>query len=385
MAAFTGHNELVKRLLKESTTWDTARLVSSPELIPLNMAVASKDGAVVQLLLDNGEDVKSLLYRQACRGRSPLQRAVEVGTISLVEMLLDAGSDVNQDAADDGGATALQLASIKGYMDLAKILLDRNADVNAPGARLKDGRTALQGAAENGRLDMVALLLSSGAETQDLHRKSFIAAVALARKEGHWVVERMLRERCSWFPEDEDALKLLTRQRGWQHLEAGDSGSEWYSDSDSDGESGANSDDDNHLDTATSLEEGWETDPLGSMDLSNVQKLSDHLVVDVTEGEALECLEAEAETAFPACTVNTNPDVLDVVASIGLAEADTCWGKNLRNANGIDAEMTDVCQHSEDDEDTWGGSVLPGFFDNATWADAAAPFMNDGFWYGGPL
>lgn len=125
-------------------------------------------------------------------GRTPLQCAVEVANLDVIDILLKAGADVNERPAPDSGATALQLAAIKGYMGIAKLLLGRGADVNAARASRR-GRTALEGAAEHGRIDMIVLLLHHGAKTTDGGRRQYIRSIKLAETSCHLVAAGLLR------------------------------------------------------------------------------------------------------------------------------------------------------------------------------------------------
>jgi ankyrin repeat protein len=89
------------------------------------------------------------------RRRTALQHAVENGNMELVNLLIsEHGARIDSPPATDGGATALQIASLKGYIGIARRLLDLGADVNEDPAEYNE-RTALQGAAEHGRIDML--------------------------------------------------------------------------------------------------------------------------------------------------------------------------------------------------------------------------------------
>ena len=58
-----------------------------------------------------------------------LHKAVKLNDLTLVEILLKNGADVND--TDGHGQTALHVASTEGFLELAKILLDAGADINA--------------------------------------------------------------------------------------------------------------------------------------------------------------------------------------------------------------------------------------------------------------
>jgi ankyrin repeat protein len=104
-----------------------------------------------------------------------LQAATEKGYSELIKFLIEAGADVNQGPATEGGATALQLSAMHGLLGIATFLIDAEADVNAEAAPL-NGRTALEAAAEHGWLDIVKPLLDSGLKTLESVRSQYLRA-----------------------------------------------------------------------------------------------------------------------------------------------------------------------------------------------------------------
>ena len=146
-------------------------------------------------------DCESLLQPS----RTPLQFAVEGGDLQMMEVLLEAGADVNAPPPEKkyGGATALQLATIKGHLGIAKRLLDLGADPNARRGLEEGGRTALEGAAEHGRIDMIELLMQHGTRTTGIWRRQYLRAIELAAQMGHHVAANLLRGYREWTVEDE--------------------------------------------------------------------------------------------------------------------------------------------------------------------------------------
>lgn len=111
---------------------------------------------VVNLLLLHGADANE-------ESGMPLQLAAAKGCIPVVDLLLQAGADVNAPAIHAHHNTALQGATRKLRTDLVKKLIAAGADINAlPGPRW--GMTALQGAVDSGSSAMVRFLLSKGAD-----------------------------------------------------------------------------------------------------------------------------------------------------------------------------------------------------------------------------
>ncbi|KAJ1322860.1 hypothetical protein MN608_11708 [Microdochium nivale] len=162
-------------------------------------AIATKNVAVVRLMLEHGATVNypsaravdeffsssgskdSTEMATPCKThflagmtRTPLQKAVEVNSLGIVDLLLNPdkycssqpsqpwpAADVNAPAAHRGGATALQIAAGQGNCGIAATLLAQGADINAAPARVW-GKSALEAAAEGGRLEMVDLLRANG-------------------------------------------------------------------------------------------------------------------------------------------------------------------------------------------------------------------------------
>ncbi|KAF4903676.1 2-5A-dependent ribonuclease [Colletotrichum fructicola] len=179
----------------------------------LTMAVAKDYIDIVKLLLDGNHCVDEDNYAVEF-GRTPLQKAVEYSRPDTVKLLLNAGADVNAPAARSGGATALQLATIRGYLGLAKMLIDLGADINAPGAR-KHGRTALEAAAEHGRIDTIQYLLSQGVHTNGKGQVSYLRAIRYAELRGHLVSARLLKKWRAWTAEDNalwNRLKSMSKE-----------------------------------------------------------------------------------------------------------------------------------------------------------------------------
>ncbi|KAI1263222.1 hypothetical protein F5Y18DRAFT_395039 [Xylariaceae sp. FL1019] len=135
--------------------------------------------------------------------RTPLQQAAEEDNMPSIRLLIEKGANINAPAAWEWGATALQLAAINGNLHIARFLLAHGANINAPGAR-NSGRTALEGASEHGRLDMVQLLLDHGAQLEGELRIQYIRSVALANKEGHFALAKLLKGIGGWSDRDQE-------------------------------------------------------------------------------------------------------------------------------------------------------------------------------------
>ena len=143
----------------------------------LMWAAAREHPAVVRVLLEHGADVwarSAVTDRMVNRadpndvftavvgevpdgGGTPLLFAARHGDVQSATLLLDAGADVNDTAADR--ASALVIAAHSGHSALATLLLARGADPN----RIDAGYTALHAAVLRGDLELVKGLLAHGA------------------------------------------------------------------------------------------------------------------------------------------------------------------------------------------------------------------------------
>lgn len=92
------------------------------------------------------------------KGCTPLHVAVQFGHIQTVERLLKA-KNLEIDATDQQGMTALHIAISRGYEDVCRYLIDSGASINIS---TKQGRTCLHLAANAGSTDIVDLVIQSG-------------------------------------------------------------------------------------------------------------------------------------------------------------------------------------------------------------------------------
>lgn len=114
--------------------------------------------------------------------------------IGLIKRLLALGANViaRPPCAIGGGQTAVQIAAIKGNFEILDLLVQAGGDLNAsPGY---GGRTALEGAAEWGRLDMTSYLLSPGADIKGRTNRNYRRTIYRAWGEGHRVLAKMIQQ-----------------------------------------------------------------------------------------------------------------------------------------------------------------------------------------------
>jgi ankyrin repeat protein len=140
-------------------------------------AVANRHPDVTRVLLEHGAavDARTTAVRQLrgtgersttspsgatyfdAGGFTPLLFAARHGALDSARLLLDAGADLNDSAAD--GNSALVMAAMSGHGQLGELLLDRGADPDASGA----GYAALHAAVLRSQPGLVRALLTTGA------------------------------------------------------------------------------------------------------------------------------------------------------------------------------------------------------------------------------
>jgi hypothetical protein len=153
---------------------------------------------MVRLLVARGAELDA----KDDAGFTPLVTATRWGkgearVREMVESLVVGGADVNARTPGGGwgpagsdGLTALQQAAENGYLTVVELLVEHGADVNL---EFKDGRTPLYWAASNGHRGVVASLLAHGANVNA--RAKGRSALGAARERGHREIIDLLLER----------------------------------------------------------------------------------------------------------------------------------------------------------------------------------------------
>jgi ankyrin repeat protein len=190
-AASYGRSEVVKLLLERGAeNRDTALLA----------AVRSGSTETTEILLHAGANPNT---RRSLDGRTPLQIACDGSSSPVVELLLSHGANVNPiTPADQYGwgedcdiwpmfsdkelAQPLYIAVVNGSFEIVDILLDAGADINA----LSFGWSALHAACLAPHPEMVGHLLAHGA---DIHVKSADGRTLLELMKGYRRCAELLR------------------------------------------------------------------------------------------------------------------------------------------------------------------------------------------------
>lgn len=92
------------------------------------------------------------------KGYTPLHVATQYGNKEITERLLSV-KNLQIDATNQDGSTALHLAISRGYEDICRDLIDKGASINIT---TKQGHTCLHLAADVGNTDIVSLVIQTG-------------------------------------------------------------------------------------------------------------------------------------------------------------------------------------------------------------------------------
>jgi ankyrin repeat protein len=115
-------------------------------------AVLRDDPATINQLIQRGFDPSS----RDVNGQTALFVALRAGSLRAADALL-AGPQLDIDALNEAGESALMMAALKGRLDWVKRLIERGAQINKP------GWTPLHYAATGPNPAVVQLLLDRGA------------------------------------------------------------------------------------------------------------------------------------------------------------------------------------------------------------------------------
>lgn len=173
-ASRSGNLETVTLLLNHGAAVNAAE--HERQQTPLMWAAAQSHSRIVRTLIAHGGNVHARTavwnqlentagntnpignFRMTHGGSSPLLFAARQGDIETTQALIDAGANVNDQAAS--GASALVIAAHSGHGPLGVYLLEKGADPNGAEA----GYTALHAAVLRSQLELVEALLAYGAD-----------------------------------------------------------------------------------------------------------------------------------------------------------------------------------------------------------------------------
>ena len=152
-----GLSEIMRAVYHRQTDTVKELLASGVELNVYEAAATGQTQRLQQLIAAD----PSLVNSYAFDGFTPLGLAVFFGHPQAVQVLLDAGADVNLASRESMKVTPLASASAARQLDIARLLIAHGADVNA---RASGDFTPLHEAAAGGKLDFARLLIEHGAD-----------------------------------------------------------------------------------------------------------------------------------------------------------------------------------------------------------------------------
>lgn len=135
----------------------------------------------------------SLVSEYSADGFTALALAAYLGQKESTEYLLEMGADVNAQAKNSTGFTALTGAVSQNHNEIAKILVKNGAYVNH---RYEGGFTPLMHAAYAGNVDLVNFLLENGADP-NVKMADGKSPLSFAREKGHDQIVQMLTKHAS--------------------------------------------------------------------------------------------------------------------------------------------------------------------------------------------
>jgi ankyrin repeat protein len=148
IAAYEGKIGTVRDAIESGS--DVNATDPEKSLTALHMAAYNGHSEIVKLLIDHGATID-------CRdneGKTPLIHACTDAFPETVEILLDAGADVNAKESTEG-FTPLMMGAGLGQTDVVRVLLRHNAD---KAMRDDDGDAAIDHARNKGHAEIVELL-----------------------------------------------------------------------------------------------------------------------------------------------------------------------------------------------------------------------------------
>jgi|SRR5579871_5382886 len=170
-----GDLAIVTNLLKRGADVNMPGFMSRVPLMSVIFSMSAEKASMMRILLDHGAtlDARTQRDNQSYGGMTALMFAVQIASLEMVLLLVEAGADVN--ASEEGGTSVLMWAT--RYLPEATgidqaerpavvaYLLQHGADVNAKSKEEGGNLTALDFARQNNRKDIEQLLLQAGAKT----------------------------------------------------------------------------------------------------------------------------------------------------------------------------------------------------------------------------
>ena len=177
-------------------------IVNDPQGLPLSAlfdkAIDEHDINTIIEMINNGYNVNQpafIIVNNNVRERYPLIFAVIRGYTDMINILLDAGCNINY--KDMNGMNSIMYAVKLGRVEILQILINdiQNIDlVNIINEYDNTNWTALMIACEYGNVDIIQILLDAGANIHLLNDRN-LNVIDIADSNGHVEVVNMLNGR----------------------------------------------------------------------------------------------------------------------------------------------------------------------------------------------
>jgi len=179
----TARRQYVKTEKPQDSHPDYKVWVEQGGYTPLLFAIKAADYESTRLLVEAGSDVNT----QAADGMTPVVMAAHSGDDQILALLIDSGADMNNSSA---GYTALHAAILRGNLAAVRVLLKNNADLEYPVQKATPvrrqstasgfhqvlvGATALWLAARFNEPEIMQLLLDAGADYDVVNHATYPA------------------------------------------------------------------------------------------------------------------------------------------------------------------------------------------------------------------
>lgn len=151
-----GNLERLKSQLRSSNDLE---IQTNSGISLLHKAVACKQAAVIEYLIDKGIDFN----QKDNIGRTPLFIALEIRDEKLIDLLKQKNAQVDFNITYDDGLSPLDKAMLFGGLDDVKFMVEQGANINSINGR---GATPLAIALRDGFDDVANYLISKGADTE---------------------------------------------------------------------------------------------------------------------------------------------------------------------------------------------------------------------------
>ncbi|KAF4626393.1 hypothetical protein G7Y89_g11764 [Cudoniella acicularis] len=191
VAAGKNDLDLVRFLLKEGADPNPKpRHRSAPAYVAVPLVAAARLGNLdmIDILLSAGAECnqqEQIYDVQGFGSLNALQAAAAKGNASVVLHLLAAGAELNWPAAQPYGLTALQAGVRSRNLELIQFMIHQGANLNSPAA--ERGVTALQAAVWSGNLELIQFMINQGANLNSPAAEGRLTALQIAvekRNEG---------------------------------------------------------------------------------------------------------------------------------------------------------------------------------------------------------